>query len=196
MVQEQKPDGGQSGKKTEESRKPDKWGREEVRFDIKNAGLVLLAPYFPMLFKHLGYVVDGNFKDMEQQVRAMFLLQYMLYERCEFQESELVLNKLLTGCEMEQAVPREVELTEEEKNLCMSMLNGAMKNWDKLKHTSLQGFRDSFLIRGGILQETGDFWQLGVEVRGFDVLLDSLPWSYLPVKFPWMKKPVYVNWRN
>lgn len=196
MVQEQKPDGGQSGKKTAESRKPDKWGREEVRFDIKNAGLVLLAPYFPMLFKHLGYVVDGNFKDTEQQVRAMFLLQYMLYERCEFQESELVLNKLLTGCEMEQAVPREVELTEEEKNLSLSMLNGAMKNWDKLKHTSLQGFRDSFLIRGGILQETGDFWQLGVEVRGFDVLLDSLPWSYSPVKFPWMKKPVYVNWRN
>lgn len=76
------------------------------------------------------------------------------------------------------------------------MLKGAMGNWDKMRNTSSQGFRDSFLIRKGILQETGDFWQLGVEERGYDILLDSLPWSYSPIKFPWMEKPIYVNWRK
>lgn len=196
MIQEQELTGGQSGKKRTESWKLGEQENEKMCFDIKNAGLVLLAPYFPALFKHLGYVIEREFKNAEHRVRAMFLLQYMLYEKCEFQESGLLLNKLLSGSELEQVIPNKIELTEEEKHWCMSMLKGAMGNWDKMRNTSLQGFRDSFLIREGIIRDTGDFWQLEVAERGYDVLLDSLPWSYSPVKFPWMKKPVYVNWRN
>lgn len=196
MIQEQELTGGLSGKKRTELWRLGEQENEKMCFDIKNAGLVLLAPYFPALFKHLGYVIEREFKDAEHQVRAMFLLQYMLYEKCEFQESGLLLNKLLSGNELEQVIPNKIELTEEEKHWCMSLLEGAMGNWDKMRNTSLHGFRDSFLIREGIIRDTGDFWQLEVAERGYDVLLDSLPWSYSPVKFPWMKKPVYVNWRN
>lgn len=196
MIQEQKTPEENAGEKVTGLWRLDKPENEAIRLDIENAGLVLLAPYCPVLFRHLGYLTDKDFKDLDCRIRAAFLLQYMLYERCEFQESELSLNKLLTGCVMEQAFPKRVELTGEEKKWCGDMLKGAMGNWDKMRNTSSQGFRDSFLIRKGILQETGDFWQLGVEERGYDILLDSLPWNYSPIKFPWMEKPIYVNWRK
>lgn len=196
MIQENHLSGEQVEHKTVKSWRFDEPKTKKVSMGINNAGLVLLSPYFSILFRRIGYIPEGNFETMENRIRAAFLLQYMLYERCEFQESELLLNKLLTGCGIEQEFPKKIELTEEEKKMGISMLEGAVGNWKQMENTSLDGFRHSFLSREGILQENEDFWQLGVETRGYDVLLDSLPWSYSPVKFPWMEKPIYVNWRN
>ena len=64
-----------------------------------------------------------------------------------------------------------------------------------MKGTSVDGFRGSFLIRNGVMADTGELWQLTVEEKSYDILLDSIPWSISPVKFPWMEKPLYVNWR-
>lgn len=166
------------------------------RFYVANAGMVLLSPYFSGLFNRLGLIAEKKFIDDEAQVRAMFILQRLLRDEYKFEEPDLILNKLLVGYDLEKAVPAEVELNEQEEEIVGSLLRGAMQNWDKMCNTSLQGFKESFLIREGILEETGDFWQLAVEERGYDVLLDSLPWAFSPVKFPWMEKPVYVNWRN
>ena len=167
----------------------------ESRFHIKNAGLVLLAPFYFQLFKRLDYIEDG-FLPEEAQYRAIFLLQYILEEQCEFEETELVFNKILVGLDVKQAIPKSVELTEKEKEMGKSMLQGVMANWDKMKNTSLLGFRSSFLLREGILEDTEGYWLLKVEQRGYDVLLDTLPWSYSLIKLPWMKKFVRVNWRN
>jgi hypothetical protein len=55
--------------------------------------------------------------------------------------------------------------------------------------------RESFLQRGGRLQRKGDAWQLAVETRAFDMLLDQVPWSYSTIKFGWMERVIYVDWR-
>jgi hypothetical protein len=34
-----------------------------------------------------------------------------------------------------------------------------------------------------------------VEKKGYDILLDYLPWGLGLVKLPWMNKPIYVLWR-
>ncbi|WP_290091918.1 contractile injection system tape measure protein [Parabacteroides goldsteinii] len=35
-----------------------------------------------------------------------------------------------------------------------------------------------------------------MEEKPYDVLLDSVPWSYSMVKYPFQEKLIRVNWRN
>lgn len=170
--------------------------KNEECFYIKNAGLVLLSPWFPRLFSRTGLLDDGNeFVSREARIKAVFMLQYLLAEPQEYPEFELILNKLLTGYMQEQPLPRSVELSEDEREMPGSMLTGVMQNWDKMKNTTLQGFRDSFLNREGVLQEREEYWHLQVESRAYDMLLDTLPWGFSPVKYNWMRKPLMVDWR-
>ena len=37
-------------------------------------------------------------------------------------------------------------------------------------------------------------WHLKVDQRGYDVILQTLPWSYGMIKLPWMLKPLIVEW--
>ena len=78
--------------------------------------------------------------------------------------------------------------------MCISILKGVKGNWPKMKGTSLEGFRETFLNREARLVERAEFWQMNVEKRGYDVLLPSIPWKYSPVKLPWMPKPIVVEW--
>lgn len=174
---------------------PETVGNRNTRFYIGNAGIVLLAPYIPRLFSMLGYTEKGEFTSQEMQIRAMFLLQHLLYDENEFEEPALLLNKLLTGYEPGEPVPLCVEINEKERELADSLLKGTMQNWDKMQNTSLRGFRESFLIRNGVLEEGDECWQLAVEEKAYDVLLDSLPWGFSPVRFAWMPKAIYVKWR-
>lgn len=169
--------------------------REEERFYVSNAGIVILAPYFPRLFERMGWMEKGIFTDEGVKVRAVFAMQYLAFGLTEFPETELVLNKLLVDWQREDVLPLSVEFGEEEKEVFDSLLKGAMAHWSVMEHTSADGFRGSFLIRNGVMADIGDIWQLTVEEKSYDVLLNSLPWTISPVKFPWMKKPLYVNWR-
>lgn len=178
------------------SNQKDKMEKKTEQFFIGNAGMVLLMPYVPRLFRLLEYTDNGGFVNDEMQVRAVFVLQYLLDEEREYAEHELVLNKLFAGYPLTAPLPRRITLHPKEKEMAGSLLSGVMQNWEMMKNTSVQGFRNSFLIRNGILQETGEFWQLAVEEKAYDMLLDALLWSFSPLCFPWMKKPVYVNWRN
>lgn len=170
---------------------------ERARTYIHNAGLVILVPYFPRLFTMLELMdVPACLKDRDAMVKGIFSLQYLVYDDREFPEYELLLNKLLTGYEMNKPLPRFLPLEANECEILLSLLKGVMQNWKKMKNTSTEGFRSSFLQRNGVLEEFNDRWLLTVEQRAFDVLLDSIPWSYTPVKYTWMKKPLYVKWRD
>lgn len=169
--------------------------KEEERFYISNAGAVILSPYLPLLFERLKWTTEGAFLDIEAQIRAVFAVQYLVFGQVEFPESELILNKLLVGWRSEEPLPFSVNFTKEEKSILDSLLKGAKENWEMMRHTSVTGFRGSFLIRNGVVAETGDLWQLTVEKKSYDVLLDALPWNISPVKYPWMEKVLYVNWR-
>lgn len=166
----------------------------EERFYVSNAGMVILAPYFLRLFERLEWTEKGIFKDERMKVRAVFAMQYLVFGLTEFPETELVLNKLLADWRREDVLPLSTEFSEGEKEVFDSLLKGAKAHWNVMEHTSADGFRGSFLIRNGVLADTGDIWQLTVEEKSYDVLLGSLPWTISPVKFPWMKKPLYVNW--
>lgn len=59
-----------------------------------------------------------------------------------------------------------------------------------------KGFQRSFIERPGKLEQREDKWVLYVENRGYDILLDSLPWSYRTIRLPWLKKKINVVWRD
>ena len=54
---------------------------EASNFEIPNAGMVLLAPFFPRLFMMAEYLSDDRrqFKNEELQNHAIFLLQYLVH---------------------------------------------------------------------------------------------------------------------
>lgn len=168
----------------------------QTRVYIRNAGLVLLAPCFPRLFSML-HLLDAarQLSEPEKQVKAIFCMQYLATAEKEMPEYELFLNKLLSGYPLEESFPSFPGFEESEKQILLSLLNSVKQNWNQMKNTSIDGFRNSFLLRDGVLEEKEGQWLLTVEPRAYDLLLDTLPWSYSPVKFSWMNKPIYVKWR-
>lgn len=167
--------------------------------EVNNAGITLLHPYLPMLFHRLGYLSEDrrSFKDLDSQFRAIFVLQYLLYGvQQEYSETELYFNKVLVGMtDNAQPLPRKMELTREETEWVDRLIEGARQSWDKMSHTSTQAFRMSFLQRKGYVSYTDRVWNVRVEEKAYDVLLDSVPWGFKMFMAPWMKDRVVVQWR-
>jgi hypothetical protein len=171
----------------------DRGSHEEVY--VTNAGIVLAAPYLPRLFEMLGMTEESAFKGLEAQLRAVHLLQYLVNENSASPEYQLFLNKLLCGVRADQPVPREITPSGQEKELIHGLLQGMIENWKVLGNTSVAGLRESFLQRQGRLQFRDDAWHLRVESKAFDMLLDQLPWGFSTIKYPWMERVIYVEWR-
>lgn len=170
--------------------------------EVSNAGLCLLAIWFSRLFDMLDLLeanTDGkkNLKDTAARIRAIFILQRLVTdEKREYREQELALNRILTGCPFHVPLPKTLELTDNEIRTVESMLSGVKANWDKMKGTSVKGFQKSFIERPGKLEQREDKWVLYVEERSYDILLDSLSWSYRTIRLPWLKKKINVVWRD
>ncbi|MDR3061988.1 MAG: hypothetical protein LBU57_07740 [Dysgonamonadaceae bacterium] len=162
---------------------------------VSNAGMVLLSSYLPLLFSRLNLTEGNRFRDKDAQIRAMFLMHFAVFKKTESLEHEMILDKLLTGYQTAQPVPRNLDLTDEEKSIVESLLKGTLQNWPKLKNTSITVFREAFLQRNGKLEEKDDFIQLTVEEKAYDMLLDSVTWNFRIIKFPWMRKMIQVKWR-
>lgn len=173
---------------------------EDVKcLTVHNAGLALLAPWFPRLFSMLGLLNEErrDFKNTESRIRAIFILQYLVTgQNAEYDEQELAFNRVLVECPFSCLLPKSLELTQHEMETAASMMEGVMANWQKLKNTSVQGFRNSFIARPGRLEQLEEKRLLTVDQRAYDILLDSLPWSYKMIRFPWLKKMIIVEWRN
>lgn len=170
--------------------------------EVPNAGLCLLALWLPRLFDMLGLLETGadgkkDFKDTDARIRAIFVLQRLVTdERREYKEQELAFNRILAACPFSVPLPKTLELTDTEVQTVESMIAGVKSNWDKLKGTSVKGFQKSFIERPGKLEQREDKWVLYVEERSYDILLDSLPWSYRRIRLPWLKKKINVIWRD
>ena len=165
---------------------------------ISNAGLVILFPFLPMLFIRLNMLSQDrrSLNSNESKVRAIFILQRLISnEDREYDEKDLFLNRLLINYPFNEPLPRRVELNQDELNTIDSLLETAKTNWSKMRNTSIRALQESFLNRAGFIEKTEWECTLTVEERAYDILLDSIPWSYKLVRFPWMESILKVNWR-
>lgn len=186
----------------EETEKALKEAAQPEYIEVPNAGLCLLALWLPRLFDMLGLLETGadgkkDFRDTDARIRAIFVLQRLVTdEKREYKEQELAFNRILAACPFSVPLPKTLELTDTELQTVESMLAGVKSNWNKLKGTSVKGFQKSFIERPGKLEQREDKWVLYVEKRSYDILLDSLPWSYRRIRLPWLKKRMDVVWRD
>ena len=165
---------------------------------IPNAGLAILSPFLPMLFMRLNMLSQDrrSFNSNESKVRAIFILQRLIAnEDREYDEKDLFLNRLLINYPSNEPLPKRVELNQDELNTIDSLLETAKTNWSKMRNTSIRALQESFLNRAGFIEKTEWECTLTVEERAYDILLDSIPWSYKLVRLPWMENILKVNWR-
>ncbi|MCX2742689.1 contractile injection system tape measure protein [Mangrovivirga sp. M17] len=163
---------------------------------IKNAGLVLLSPYLSRFFDITGLLKNKKeFKSDFEREKACHFMHFLATGLDDGQEYMMVLNKLIAGIPLTYPLKENIILTDEEKQTAEGLLNGVIKNWTALKKSSPENLRGSFLLREGKLIENDKFWDLRVEEKGFDILIDKIPWAFKVIRLPWMKKPVHVTWR-
>lgn len=165
---------------------------EGDQISVTNAGLVLCWPFLKVLFSRLN-VSEGNTIPVENQSKAVYLLQQLVYGHTDFPEYELVLNKMMVGMKPSTHL-EETVLIQEEKDMCESLLKGMLSNWEKLKNSTPDALRETFLQRSGMLEIGSESNILKVEPKGVDVLMGSISWSYSVVKLPWMEKSLEVKW--
>lgn len=162
---------------------------------VANAGMVLAEPFVPHLFSRCGLVEDNRFKDTICAARGVHLLQALVMGPGEWDEHELVLNKLLCGLQPADALAWSGPLEPREIETVNSLLGAMLQQWKALGGTTPEGLRETFLRREGRLLRKPDQWQLLVEPGPFDMLVDQLPWGISMLKYPWMERMLHVQWR-
>ncbi|GMQ25619.1 hypothetical protein Aoki45_23010 [Algoriphagus sp. oki45] len=166
----------------------------EENYQIRNAGLVLAAPYFPFLFEGLGLTKNRKFTQEDHQHRAVLLTQALLGSTTGLEEGDLVLNKILCGVPLDQPIPLELNLTKMEQEEILNLLDSMAKNWTVLKSTSGKSMAQGFFFRTGMVREVDQGFQLQVERNSIDLLVDRLPWTISIIKLPWMSQTLFTQW--
>jgi hypothetical protein len=167
----------------------------EEKIYINNAGLVILNGYLSYFFDRCGLLGEKGFAGPDAATRAACLLQYVYDPASAYGEEALVLNKLLSGLHLNTVLPIDFEATELEKEVTGQMLDAVISHWEIITNSTHEGFRESWLWREGKLSWSEKGWELLIEQRPFDVLLDYIPFSISPVQFSWMELPIKVIWR-
>jgi hypothetical protein len=150
-------------------------------------------PYFQFLFDQCHLLDRGDFKDERSRARAVVLMHYAVTGSADYREEDCPLYKLLCGLPM-NAVTAAVKLKSKEKKLVNEMLFVLTTHWPVIRNSTPDEVRGNWLVRDGRLLEHEDFWELKVERKPYDILLESLPFTLSPVKFSWMSKRLSINW--
>ena len=161
---------------------------------VPNSGIVILNAYMPIFLARLNLLEDGKFKTLEGQHRCVYLNNYLATGEWGAKEHDLHLSKVMCGLNPSDVVEVGGTITPEEKNLAESLISSAIAHWPAIGSSSVDGFRQNWLVRDGSLMDRGDEYDLNVQKRAYDILLSRSPFSYSIIKFPWMTKLIYVTW--
>ncbi len=166
----------------------------EQRYVVRHSGIILLAPFFKKFFDACGLLDGSNWKHKEAQYQAAHLLRYLSTGSKTTPEYSLVLEKLCCGIAIEEPVPLDTGFLEYQLNEALALLASVIEHWKVLKNTSVDGLRETFLKRDGLVTRKNDAWLLQVERKTLDVLLESIPWGYSTVALPWNDTFIHVEW--
>ncbi|MGB3463631.1 MAG: contractile injection system tape measure protein [Cyclobacteriaceae bacterium] len=162
---------------------------------IHNAGLVLLHPYLSHLFERAGFFESGEFKDKLARKQAVLYLNFILLNKEEHAEENLTLNKILCGLKVTDPIDIEFEVSEELQGIASGLLDAFISHWPSIENSSHDGLRGGWFWREGKLAIGEENYELTVEQKAYDLLMDKLPFTLSPIKCSWMKKSIKVNWR-
>ena len=158
------------------------------------SGLVILHPFLPAFFETLNLTDGKRFVDEESVHKAVALLGYLATGEKEMEEQRLVIPKLFCGMEIPEPVKKTGNILPREQEEAEKLLLTVVDHWTALKSTSVDGLRNTFLKREGKLGRTDNGWNLEIEHKTWDILLNRIPWGFSIIKFPWMKELLFVKW--
>ncbi len=161
---------------------------------VKNAGLVLVNSYIMLLLERLNLLATDKFIHEAAQADAVHYLQYIVTGLTGTEEVYLPLNKVLCGLPLSYPVAQDMEMPEGHQQMIDAMIGAMISHWTSIGDSSVNGFRGNWLVRDGLLTELEDKWELSVENRAYDILLQYCPFTFSVIKYPWMNKPLHVNW--
>jgi hypothetical protein len=166
---------------------------------VDDAGLVLAAPFLPRFFDMLGLLAareEGtqSFRSDEAARRAVHLLRFVVDGISPVTGKLLTLERVLCGVSPDAPIGAEVVVSDQEREICETMLKAIIANWPIISHTSIAGLRETFLQREGRLEPGGERQTLHVQRKTVDVLVDQIPWSFSVILHHWMPRPLYVTW--
>jgi hypothetical protein len=164
------------------------------KYSVKHAGLVLLAPFLKPFFTELNLLEGNDWKTQESAFKAVHLLKFLADGRTSAPEYTLVFEKILCGLPVEMPVPLDIVLEDNETAEAASLLQAILTHWKILQSTNIDGLRESFIKRDGILTKKETGWQLQVERKTLDVLLDRIPWGYSTISLGWNRYLIFVEW--
>ena len=162
---------------------------------ITNAGMIIIWPFLSTLCSKLGLLEGKTFIDDHSLQKAVLMLHYIVFGDEKFEESNLILNKILCGVPPDFFVDTSLRLNEMEKSIGDQLLNAVTKNWEKLNNTSVKGLRESFLQRAGVIKKTENNYTLTVETKPFDLLLKTIPWNIMMIQTSFMDSRLLVEWK-
>ena len=159
---------------------------------INYAGLVLLHPFLPQFFRGIGIAEK---EALLYPNRALYVLHYLATGKWNAPEYDLAFMKVLCGIPVESVTDPEDGPRSEEEDETAALLYAVIRHWKALKNTSPESLRETFLKRAGkVSEQSNGEWLLQVESKGYDVLLDQLPWGISMIRLPWMQYMLHVEW--
>ena len=165
--------------------------------NINNSGLVLLWPFLYSLFEKLGYLENKKFKSEDLRQKSILLTHYLVFKNLDFKEEELILNKIMLGVKISYEIDISQNLSNIELEMCDSLIEGVIKNWDKMANTSPQTFRETFLSRNGVLnKKDSSNYSLHVEKKPYDIILTTIPWNINRIQTLFMDNVINVEWQK
>jgi hypothetical protein len=162
---------------------------------VNNAGLILLHPFLKTLFERMEWCVDDVWNTKVYQHKAILVTQYLVTGKEKMGENELTLNKILCGFPIHEVVNMKLKITEEEKEQALSLLHAVLEHWNVMSNSSVEALQETFLQREGKLElQANGSYELWVEEKGYDILLEQLPWGIGMFKTPWMENYLTCHW--
>ena len=171
-------------------------GREEGRIPVSDAGLVLVHPFIHRFLENLGLVNKGEFVSELARIRAVHLLRDLTGSDEPHYHHNLLLEKILCGLPPGYAIPPEWEPDDVEKEEEEGLLKAVCEYWRPLSGSSVSALCEGFIRRPGSIERFEDSWDIRVEGKTIDILLDDLPWELSLIHLPWLKKPMAVEWQR
>lgn len=170
--------------------------REGDLYYVQSAGVILFHPFLQRFFQNLGLCEEGVFIDETSRQRAVCLVHHLATGEVHTPEYQLVLPKFLCGMPLNAPIDHFIEIDAAEQSESENLILAAVKHWQALGKVSPDWLREMFIQRDGKLEKRETGWQLSVERKAQDILLDRLPhgWGLGIVKLPWMDGLLRIEW--
>ena len=162
--------------------------------EVITAGLVILHPFLLPLFENLNWCKSAVWIDESCRNKALLAIQYLATGKQTDDERALTLHKILCGFPADHKIDASVALTKKEMKECRKLLNVVIGYWKVLRNSSIKSLQENFLQRAGKLEVHNGPFELSIERKTVDILIENLPWQIGIIKTPWMQRPLLCHW--